>query len=386
MALEKMRVNNYKILASTIVLSSITFVSCKEIHGEAILDPIQTLIEGQGKEMLRDSTVNSVSIVILKDGKEYINHFGELDRGKGNAPTDETIYEIASVTKTFTGMLMAKAVLDKRINLEDDIRIYLKEEFPNLEYEGHPLKIKHLITHTARLPYVIKEFEKLLKTPDDSLVYKAYRIYDKSNKQEYFKDLHNQVIDTLPGTKFKYSNVGANLAGHILENVYEREFSKLLDDFIFSKADLKSTKTKLNEMEETRLANGYDGKGRLMPHLPLHRTLWGAEGSIKTTAIDMIKYMHFQLSIDNPIVKESHKKFFKVDEENWIGYFWMISTDKNSKDYYRHNGGAFGSQNTLYIFPSNNTGVQVITNSSSADASKSLSEVCEKLIIGLDLK
>ena len=74
-----------------------------------------------------------------------------MDKGKGNIPTDSTIYEIASVSKSFTGILVAQAVL-QRLNINDDIRKYLSEDFSNLEYEGKPVRIKHLLTHTAGLP------------------------------------------------------------------------------------------------------------------------------------------------------------------------------------------------------------------------------------------
>jgi CubicO group peptidase (beta-lactamase class C family) len=89
----------------------------------------------------------SVSIGIVKEGKFYTKHYGEIDKGKSNQANDKTLYEIASTTKVFTGTLMAKAVLDGKIKLDDDIRKYLKEKFPNLEFNGNPIKIKDLVTH-----------------------------------------------------------------------------------------------------------------------------------------------------------------------------------------------------------------------------------------------
>ncbi|MDX8572071.1 serine hydrolase [Elizabethkingia sp. HX QKY] len=84
---------------------------------------IENVITKNALQLLEDKRFHSVSIAVLKDGESTIKHFGELAIGKGNKPNDSTLYELASVTKTFTGYIAAKAVLDKKIKLDDDIRI-----------------------------------------------------------------------------------------------------------------------------------------------------------------------------------------------------------------------------------------------------------------------
>ncbi len=101
---------------------------------------------------LKNKEINSVSIGLYKDGKTYTRHFGELIKGKGNLPNDNSVYEIASVTKTMTGYLVAKAVLEGKIKLEDDIRMYLNGDFDNLEYDNQAITLQHLLTHTSGLP------------------------------------------------------------------------------------------------------------------------------------------------------------------------------------------------------------------------------------------
>ena len=88
-------------------------------------EAIHLAIEKNANSFISNPLINSVSIGVFKDGKSYTGHFGELDKGKGNTPTDSTIYEIASVSKSFTGTLVAQAVLDKKLSLEDDIRKHL---------------------------------------------------------------------------------------------------------------------------------------------------------------------------------------------------------------------------------------------------------------------
>ncbi|WP_262895636.1 serine hydrolase [Chryseobacterium paridis] len=99
-------------------------LGCKSTHPTHTQN-VENAITKNALQLLKDKRFHSVSIAVLKDGKSTIKHFGELTIGKGNKPNDSTLYELASVTKTFTGYIAAKAVLDKKLSLEDDIRMYL---------------------------------------------------------------------------------------------------------------------------------------------------------------------------------------------------------------------------------------------------------------------
>ena len=332
--------------------------------------------------ILKDKTINAVSISVYKDGKSYTEHFGELDRGKGNTPTDKTIYEIASVTKTFTGYLMAKAVIDNKVSLEDDVRKYLKGNYRNLEYKGHPIKIKHIISHTARLPANIKKMEEIMKNSDfsevraqDSIIFEIAQAFKSATRETFFKELQEVTIDTIPGFKYRYSNNGANLAGHILETVYEKEYSALLQEHIFAKAEMNSSYSITSN--KSIVANGYNDNGTLMPFLTLENS-FGAEGSIKSTTPDIIGYIKFLLMKDD-YVQESFKKQYKLGK-NWVGYFWRIEKNDNNVEYFRHHGAAYGSQNMLYILPKYNSGIHIITNVSGKSTYKNLTTSGEILM------
>ncbi|RWX02237.1 serine hydrolase domain-containing protein [Flavobacterium cerinum] len=107
---------------------------------------IYAVMDENAKALLKESKTNSVSIGIVKDGKTYTRHYGEIDKGKGNKANNTTLFEIASVTKIFTGTLMAQAVLDGKIKLDDDIRKYITGSYPNSEYKGTPVTIKDLVS------------------------------------------------------------------------------------------------------------------------------------------------------------------------------------------------------------------------------------------------
>src|SRR5437879_2959591 len=92
------------------------------------------------------------SIGVIKNDSTYRYNFGVVRKDKKTTPTDQSIYEIGSVTKTFTSLLLAEAVIERKVKLSDDIRKYLKGNYPNLQYNGKPIQLLHLVNLTSGLP------------------------------------------------------------------------------------------------------------------------------------------------------------------------------------------------------------------------------------------
>lgn len=358
-----------------------TIISCntqsKNITNRRI-DPIRFTIEKNAHSLLIDPKINSVSIGIYKDGDVYTGHFGELDRGIGNKPTDRTIYEIASVSKSFTGTLVAQAVLDKKINLDDDIRKYLDGDFQNLEFDNNPIKIKHLITHTSGLPRSLpKSIDALFENIDEKLPFRIYDVEKKYNKTLFFSDLQRITIDAIPGTSFNYSNADTELMAYILEKVYEMTYDHLLQKFICKTAGMTDTKVNLSSEELTRLANGYGETNKLVPHFA--NSLWGAGGGIKSTTADLIKYMKFQLDSNNRAATESQQLLFSKNDIQ-MGYLWPIINNSEYGIYYNIHGGAFGTQNLFLVIPKYKLGISIITNQSGPDTHGKLLNLLNDLL------
>lgn len=316
---------------------------------------VEYAITKNALQLLEDKRFHSVSIAVFKDGRSTIKHFGELTIGKGNKPNDSTLYELASVTKTFTGYVAAKAVLDKKINLDDDIRIYLSESYPNLEFKGEPIRIKHLITHTSGFPnFPIKS----------------------ENKDAFFEGLKLIKIETKPGETYSYSNTAPELTAYILEKVYQKPYEELVTEFVLKPNKMYQTKFTLNENDRIRLVKGYNDKNELMPNF--NRTLWGGISGLHSTAPDLVKYMKLQLDTSNLIVNESHKKLHKEGSDFWEGYHWYI-VENDNRSIYRHHGGIYGMQNWFVIYPKQNIGISILTNTSFNETGEILETVVDNL-------
>ncbi|WP_062696247.1 serine hydrolase [Chryseobacterium indologenes] len=320
---------------------------------------VYSIIEANAKKLAEKSGAYSVSIGIIKDGKIYTRHFGELDKGKGNRANDNTYFEIASVTKLFTGQMLSKAVLEGKINLDDDIRKYLKDDYRNLEYNGTPIKVRNILSYTTALPRSLPDEDDLRgknwtgKSP--FLIMEREAGYFKD---QFLKDLKLVKLDTVPGFKYQYSNLSLELAGHILENIYGKEVETLFNENIFSKLGMKNTKFTLGKNET--LANGYDGDHQLMPHFASN--LWGSTGArTKSTLGDLMKFLKDELYSKDKVVQETHKNI-ENSKETWKGYLWDdYYISEFGKVGFKH-GGSFGTQTWFTVYPELNIGICMIVN------------------------
>lgn len=323
---------------------------------------IYTKLDNNAEILLKNSKANSVSIGIVKDGEVYTKHYGEIDRGKGNKANNNTYFEIASVTKAVTGYLMAKAVLEKKVALEDDIRKYLNGSYPNLEYKTIPVRIKDLISFKSAFDRELPDNNEIRKIENDSITFYLDKLDKSYSKKQFLEDLKSVKLDTIPGTVYKYSNLSLELSAYILENIYHKSYETLLTENVFS--SLKMNSTKLNLKKGEILANGYNGNHILMPHFT--NNLWGSEGYLKSTMADLTKFLAFELDTKNKIVQETQRNISNSDQ-NWHGYFWDgIEVADNGKFCHKH-GGAYGTQTFFAVFPELNLGIVIIVNISDKD-------------------
>ena len=131
--------------------------------------PLDTLVQKSVSPFIKNNIGVGISIGIIQNGKPYLYNYGSTELDKQSLPTENTVYELASITKTFSSSLLARAVIEKRIMLSDDIRKYLKEEYPNLAYNGTPITILNLANLTSGLPNWMPEKDLFSKANPDSI-------------------------------------------------------------------------------------------------------------------------------------------------------------------------------------------------------------------------
>ncbi|MNK16186.1 D-alanyl-D-alanine-carboxypeptidase/endopeptidase AmpH precursor [compost metagenome] len=331
--------------------------------------------------LIQQPLLHSASIGVVYRGTELIRHRGDMEAGKPGPPTDATLYEIGSLSKTLAGTLMANAVLEKKVGLDDDVRMYLQGDYPNLQYNGEPLRVRHLLSHTSGLPNMVPERANtvLADFTDHRTPAELNAVYAGYGQADFFRDLHTVEIGRLPGKEYAYSSAGTELVAHILEVVYKRDYATLLRDVLADAAGMEGIRIRLGDTEMLRLAVGYHSDNPI-PTTPMPQLPWGASGNVKATTPDMVKYLRFQLA-GGPVVTESHRALVTFDPEFSIGYFWNIVRGEALKGvYYAHHGGVPRSQCYIYIVPKYDLGIFVITNQSGTDTARAMEAAIDTLV------
>ena len=331
--------------------------------------------------LIEQPLLHSASIGVVYRGKTFIRHRGEMVAGKPDVPTDATLYEIGSLSKTLAGTLMARAVLEGRVGLEDDVRSYLQGDYPNLQYQGQPIRVRHLLSHTSGLPNMLPERANtvLEDFTDHRVPGELSALYAHYGKPDFLRDLHAVRIPRMPGKEYAYSSAGTELTAHILEGVYKTDYTSLLRGFFSDAAAMTSIGIKLGNAEKDRLAIGYHSDNPV-PTSPMPQLPWGASGNVKATVPDMVKYLQFQLA-NGPVVQESHRTLARFDDEFSIGYFWnIVAGDRQKGVYYAHHGGVPRSQCYIYIMPEHDLGIFVITNQSGDRTARAMEAAIDTLV------
>jgi len=342
---------------------------------------LEAEIDEVAATLIAQPLLHSTSIGVVYRGKEFIRHRGDMEAGKPTPPTDATLYEIGSLSKTLAGTLMANAVLERKVGLDDDVRKYLHGDYPNLQYKGDPIRIRHLLSHTSGLPNMLPERANtvLADFTDQRTPGELNAIYARYGKADFFRDLHAVEIRRAPGKDYAYSSSGTELTAHILETVYDTDYESLLRGFFRDSAAMTGVRIRLSDAEATRLAIGYHSDNAV-PTTPMPQLPWGASGNVKATAPDMVKYLKFQLAA-GPVVTESHRTLVDFDAEFRIGYFWnIVSGDRLKGVYYAHHGGVPRSQCYIYIIPKYDLGIFVITNQSGDKTARAMEAAINTLV------
>ena len=166
---------------------------CRRLRGqEGTAERCGAAVDEAAHALIEQPLLHSASIGVVYRGKTFIRHRGEMVAGKPEVPTDATLYEIGSLSKTLAGTLMARAVLEGRVGLEDDVRSYLQGDYPNLQYQGQPIRVRHLLSHTSGLPNMLPERANtvLEDFTDHRVPGELSALYAHYGKPDFLRDLH----------------------------------------------------------------------------------------------------------------------------------------------------------------------------------------------------
>ncbi|WP_405174594.1 serine hydrolase [Paenibacillus sp. FSL H8-0261] len=254
---------------STNATSSKGSFNGKEI--EAFADPIFA-------QKMKEYNVNGSNFVVVKDGKVLVNKgYGYADKEKKTLVDKNTVFQIASVSKTFTALAALQLVEQGKMNLDHDINAYLGGmKVPN-ETET-PLTLRNMLSYTTGFDY------------PDKANFVAPEYVDQDIPMKKFMTEHMPTVVRTPGEAYTYDNFAFLLAGYAIENVSGTPFYKYMENYVFKPLGMNSTSARFTPELLARMATHYGPDGKPHPTFG-HAPTDGPQGSILSTGEDMAKYL-----------------------------------------------------------------------------------------------
>ncbi len=316
---------------------------------------LDTLVHSLCKAYMQLPPTCALSIGIIKNGQRTFYNYGEIARTAQQLPQPTNLYEAGSITKTFTGLLLAQAILEKKIQADEDIRHYLPGRYPNLAYGNTPITVIHLVNHSSGLPRIPSNL--FAQEPFDTL--NPYKNY---TEQLLYQDLRLQVIDKPPGSSSSYSNYGMAVLGKILERVYKKTYSELVREKILVPLNMNNSCIDLNSEQEKKLLPGYSASGNSTKHWDL--AVFQAAGALHTSTEDMLNFLAYQLLENDSACKLSHRPTFEKNEK--IAMAWQIRSGRSTGEVYWHNGATFGFTSFCAFIPGTKSALIILSNAAAS--------------------
>ncbi|NCI49962.1 beta-lactamase family protein [Sediminibacterium roseum] len=346
-----------------------------------------TVIRRLGEKLLREKEGVGLSLGILYRGETYYYNFGQAEKDGGEPLSQRSLYEIGSITKTFVGLLLARAVNEGRARMDDDIRKYFDQPFPGLEYNHHPVQLLHLANMTSGLPDNLPApTQEMRNAPEDSVDVVRGRTIAKYTIDTLFKALATVKPDTIPGAVPRHSNVGAQLLAHIVEKIYGRPIDELIRDMITQPLAMNNTRFPVPGNKPVTV-QGHDGKGK--PVRTIANLYYRGAGGMISCTEDLLKYLSFLMKQDDANTRLVMRKTILMDavSNKVVGVYpenridptkysasinWYHYTPAKNKTRIWTDGGTSGFASYIVMYPEADLGVILLSNKTGEKIFRSL--------------
>lgn len=353
------------------------FAIASVAHAASADDPVETLVA----DFVHRGDVDSLSVAVIRDGKTRFYNAGVISRETLSSASELSVYEIGSISKTFTGLLLAHAITEGRADALDDVRRYLPPGYNNLERDGRPVRLIDLVDTTSALPDNLPDWRQAVAdanaTPAE-VPFIAAELLNGSTLQSLMSDLRTATLVDTPGAEPRHSNVASQLAGIVLEQIYGRPYEELLSQYIEQPFGMASG---VGAVAPALLVQGYDPNGPATP--PHTAPVIHAAAGLRYSTSDMARYIAAQMASPDPAIALTHQPAWGTPDAEAIGFHWMIRKTADSQIYMRHSGGTFGFSAYSEFYPGEGYGIILLSNRAGAqDSLGSVANAAREALFG----
>jgi serine-type D-Ala-D-Ala carboxypeptidase/endopeptidase len=370
--------NRLSLATLLITLVALSCVSTSALNSAVAQPPASQLTTAEESSIMFLNNVKrylpdaSIVVGIISPNGTQVFGYGNISKANSTKVDGNTIFDTASITKTFTTTILADMVKQGLVNLDDPIGKYLPATVKIPTYNGHEITLEDLATHTSGLPGFPAGWIR-------NHTYSTQQVYDF---------LSNATLQSEPGAKANYSDFGMGLLGHILSIRAGVPFPQLVKDRILSVLGMDSTGIAMNSTAiilsdalKSRLAKGHIGGKEV--NLEFIPEAIQPAGALHSTANDLLKYLAANIGLIhtsiNDILQETHlirhdypqAPSLHFDSNmslsaSYVGLGWFIDTNLGT-EVIQHSGGIDGYSSFVGFNPTRKEGVVILCSCETKD-------------------
>ncbi|MDR3502763.1 MAG: serine hydrolase [Legionella sp.] len=357
-----------KINSITRILSTCLLIISLSSHAYAENKPLDQLMAKTVEPFITQQQIPGMAIAIYYNGQDYYFNYGYADSEKKIPVTQNTIFELASITKIFVTTLLAYAVNAGNLKLTDPVVKYIPALANTNNLPIDKVQVINLATHTASFPRQMEQFG-----------------VNKGNIKAFFNRLKTWQPQAPIGSQYKYSNVSFGLLGNVLVHATGEPLARQLREQITQPLGMKNTYFKLPQDKIAQQAQGYHPNSTPAPHYVPVNFLGG--GALNSSAADLLKFMKANLGIKveqaTPqllsAMQFAQQPRFVVNLRFALGLGWQRVQSKQGL-LITKNGANQGFSTFIGFSPSKKLGVVVLTNKTKVNAAQIGNQILRKLI------
>src|SRR4051812_6631627 len=344
-----------------VMLRAIAFTVLIWVPFSASAEDITDAIHAYLQQSFQNGRIEGGCVVGLVDehGGRVIS-YGKMDNGTDRKIDGDTLFEIGSVTKTFTALLLADMVERGQMKLDDPVAKYLPKAVQPPVRHGKEITLLQLATHTSGLPREPGNLDS--RVPDSPCAgYSTEKLFAFLSSYKLVRD---------PGERFEYSNPGVAVLAQAIAAKAGTDYESLVVERICGPLNMDSTRIILTPELKARFAAGHSQPGFVVPSSDFGAL--APVGELRSTANDMLKYMSANLgltetSISPSMLKTQEVHVKEIMPETDIGLAWTISHDRLGNTIIAHNGGTNGFLAYVGFEQARRRGVVVLASSRDAN-------------------
>ena len=298
--------------------------------------------------------VPGIAVGVWHKGREHSAGFGITSIENPLPVTPDTLFQVGSISKTFTGTLIMQLVERGKVKLDAPVRTYLKGLKLRDESVTRRVTVRHLLTHLGGW---VGDYFNDFGNGDDALARMVEAIAGLPQVQPL-------------GKIWSYNNTGFNIASRVIEVITRKPYEQAAQEMLLDPLDLKMTFFYPSDILFTHrfVVGHYEEKERLHVARPwaIGRAGNGV-GGVVSTVTDLLAYARFHMGNGNRIIKSKSLRAMRVPqadagERGKMGITWFIHTSGDLTRY-SHGGATHGQQAIFMFIPEKDFAMTVLTNS-----------------------